>query len=85
MTEGERQKFESGYNEGYWMGIGDAMKMALEVIKTASSNHILDSSKTYLTATLELKVKSALQKKKLLPYSYDVITGKAEDVPAPWE
>lgn len=36
------------------MGIGDAMKMALEVIKTASSNHILDPSKTYLTANVFL-------------------------------
>lgn len=85
MNKEQIEIFSRGYDEGYWQGFGEAMKIALEVITHAHPKYILDPHKTALTATVKLRGKSVLQKKKMLPYAHDVITGKAEDKKAPWE
>lgn len=85
MTQEQIEIFGRGYDEGYWQGFGDAIKLALELISRADSKYILEPHKPYLTASLQLRAKSVLQKKKMLPYAHDVIIGKAENKKAPWE
>lgn len=85
MNKEQIELFGKGHDEGYWQGFGEAMKIALEVIATAHPKYLLDPHKVVLSSTISMRGKSVLQKKKMLPYSYDVITGKAEDKKAPWE
>lgn len=74
---------QRGYNEGYFQAFGDCMRMVLKSIK--DKRDLLDTDKRYLSADVRLQAKQILQKKKLMPYEYDIIMGKAKDVKCPWD
>ena len=80
MTNDEITKFESGYNEGFFYAAQAVASAVLRLI----DNHprwMLDPDRRQAKAEIKLATKHILQKRGLIPYSYDVMMGKAEDVP----
>lgn len=78
MTQTEIDKFTSGYNEGFMYAV---QLMAGEAIRTIHNQpRILGVDKTIVTAKIKQKAATILNKRGLMPYSYDVLTGKAEKV-----
>ncbi|MBQ9368939.1 MAG: hypothetical protein IJT83_14245 [Victivallales bacterium] len=80
MTNDEITKFESGYNEGFFYAAQAVASAVLRLI----DNHprwMLDPDRRQAKAEIKLATKRILQKRGLIPYSYDVMMGKAEDVP----
>lgn len=79
MTEQEIQKYNSGYNEGFFFA---AQALASRILRLID-NHpswMLDPERRQAIAEIKLVTKNLLRKKCLIPTSYDVITGKAENV-----
>ena len=72
------KKFESGYNEGFFYA---AQVVASEVIRLIN-NHcwMLPSDKTQAVAQIKLSTRVILERRKLVPTTYQVLRG-AEDVP----
>ena len=78
MTQTEIDKFASGYNEGFMYAV---QLMAGEAIRTIHNQpRILGVDKTIVTAKIKMKAEKILQKRGLMPYSHDVLMGKAEKV-----
>ena len=78
MTQTEIDKFASGYNEGFMYAV---QLMAGEAIRTIHNQpRILGVDKKIVTAKIKQKAATILKKRGLIPYSYDVLTGKAENV-----
>ena len=78
MTQTEIDKFASGYNEGFMYAV---QLMAGEAIRTIHNQpRILGVDKTIVTAKIKQKAATILKKRGLMPYSHDVLTGKAEKV-----
>ena len=72
--------FDSGYNEGFFFAAQAVASRVLRLI----CNHpswMLDPDRKAAIAEIKMTTKYCLQKRGIIPYSYDVITGKAEDVP----
>lgn len=79
MTEQEFQKYNSGYNEGFFFA---AQALASRILRLID-NHpswMLEPDKRQAKAEIKLVTKYLLQKRRIIPTSYDVITGKAENV-----
>lgn len=79
MTEQEFQKYNSGYNEGFFFA---AQALASRILRLID-NHpswMLEPDKRQAKAEIKLVTKHLLQKRRIIPTSYDVTTGKAENV-----
>lgn len=74
------QTFESGYREGFFFA---AQALASRVIRIIHQHQswMLDPEKKQAIAEIKLTTKNLLKKRGIIPTSYEVITGKAEDVP----
>jgi hypothetical protein len=80
MNKSETDKFYSGYNEGFLFAAQAVASAMLRLI----SNHpswMLESSRRQAVAEIKLATRHILHRRGLIPSSYDVMTGKAEDVP----
>ena len=78
MTQEEIDKFNSGYNEGFLYAV---QLMAGEAIRTIHNQpRILGVDKTIVTAKIKQKAATVLKKRGLMPYTYEVLTGKADKV-----
>lgn len=79
MTKEEMQKYESGFNEGLMYGVQLTVSEILRII----NNHptwLLKPDKISAEAHFKMAAKHILQRRGLLPYEYDIMTGKAEPV-----
>lgn len=79
MTKEEMAKFESGFNEGFLYA---AQVVASEVLRSID-NHpswMLPPHRTQAKAQIQLTTRFILEKRKLIPTSHQVLTGKAEPV-----
>lgn len=72
--------FESGYNEGFFFAAQAVASVVLRLIDNHPS-WMLESSRKQAKAEIKLATKHILQKRGIIPSSYQVMTGKAEDVP----
>lgn len=78
MTQDEIKLFNKGYNEGYMHAI---QLMASECINIVNiQNTLLNSDRKQMNAKIKMTAKHILQKRKLIPYEYDIMTSKAEPV-----
>lgn len=79
MTKEEMQKYESGFNEGVLFA---AQATASLILRTINQNGFLmtPGDRTRANATIRLAVRHFLQKRKLIPSTYAVMRGEAEDV-----
>ena len=75
----EITKFESGYNEGFFFAAQVVASMAIRLINNHPS-WMLDSSRKQAVAEIKLATKHILNKRGLIPTSYQVMTGQAEEV-----
>jgi len=80
----EITNFESGYNEGFFFAAQAVASMAIRLINNHPS-WMLDPSRKQAIAEIKLATKHILNKRGLIPTSYEVITGKAEDVPVDFD
>ncbi len=83
MNKDTKEKFEafdSGYKEGYFMA---AQQVASKILRLIDQNQswMLEQERRYAKASIKLATKTLLQKRGIIPYTHDVITGKAVDVP----
>lgn len=79
MTEQELQKFESGYNEGIIYAVQVTASEIIRIINTHRS-WMLEPHRVAAEAHIKMAAKRILQKRGLMPYEYDVITGKADNM-----
>ena len=71
--------FDSGYNEGFFFA---AQAVASRVIRLIN-NHpswMLEPDRKQAIAEMKLTTNNLLQKRGVIPSTYDVIRGKAEEV-----
>ena len=68
MTQEEMQKYESGFNEGVLFAT------------QAVTSLILPGDRTRANAMIQLTARNFLQKRKLVPSTYAIMRGEAEDV-----
>lgn len=80
MTNDEITKFESGYNEGFFYAAQAVASAVLRLIDNHPS-WMLNTARIQSKAMIKIETKRILHKRGLIPSSYDVMTGKAEDVP----
>ena len=72
--------YENGYKEGYFQ----AAQAVASVILRLIDNHpswMLKPEREQAKALIKLATKHVLQNRGIIPYSYDVLMGKAEEVP----
>lgn len=79
-TNTEITKFESGYNEGFFYAAQAVASIVIRLINNHPS-WMLDSSRNQAIAEIKLATKHILNKQGLIPTSYEVMTGKAQEVP----
>lgn len=79
MTKEEIQKFESGFNEGFLYA---AQVVASEIIRCINNHHswMLPKDREVAKNHIKLTTRFILEKRKLVPTTYQVLRGKAEDV-----
>lgn len=80
MTTEEQRIFDRGYNEGFFVA---AQMVASEIIRQlgeVSDGYISERHKEAFKLRIEGETKRILQKRGLVPHSYDVMMGKAADV-----
>lgn len=79
MTKEEMQKFESGFNEGFLYA---AQVVASAIIRSINNNSrwMLPNDRKQAVAQIQLTTRYILQKRKLVPTTYQVMRGQAEDV-----
>lgn len=76
--------FQSGYNEGFFYAAQVVASMAIRLINNHPS-WMLDPSRKQAIAEIKLSTKRILNKQGLIPTSYEVIMGKANDVPVDFD
>lgn len=79
MTKEEIKKWESGYNEGFLY----ASQVVASAIIRSINNHptwMLPRDREQAKAQIKLTTRFILEKRKLVPTSYQVMQGQAEDV-----
>ena len=79
MTKEEMAKFESGFNEGFLY----AAQVVASAIIQSINNHpkwMLPNDRKQAVAQIQLTTRYILQKRKLVPTTYQVLRGQAEDV-----
>lgn len=74
------ETFENGYKEGYFMAAQQVASVVLRLIDNHPS-WMLKAEREQAKTSIKLATKHLLSKHGIIPYSHDVITGKAEDVP----
>lgn len=79
MTPEEIKKFESGYNEGFLYA---AQVVASHILRSIDQHGswILPGDRDAVKAQLKLTTRYILERRKLVPTTYQVLTGKAEPV-----
>lgn len=79
MTREEIQKYESGFNEGVLFA---AQAVTSIILRNINQHNLwmLPTVRTQANATIQLAVRHFLQRRKLIPSTYDVMMGKAEEV-----
>lgn len=80
MNKEDMQKFESGYNEGFFFAAQAVASVVLRLIDNHPS-WMLDPERRQAKAEIKLATKHILEKRGVIPTSYQVMTGRAEDVP----
>ena len=78
MTPEEMQKFNSGFNEGVMYAVQLMASEAIRIINTQSC--VLNSERMQIRGRIKMNAKRILQHRGLVPFDYDVMTGKAENV-----
>lgn len=79
MTKEEMQKYDSGFNEGFLY----AAQVVASAIIQSINNHpkwMLPNDRKQAVAQIQLTTRYILQKRKLVPTTYQVMRGQAEDV-----
>lgn len=79
MTKEEMAKFESGFNEGFLY----AAQVVASAIIRSINNHpswMLPKERTQANAQIKLTTRQILEKRKLVPTTYQVMRGLADDV-----
>ncbi len=79
MTKEEMAKFESGFNEGFLYA---AQVVASAIIRNLN-NHpswMLPADRQRATAQIKLTTRFILEKRKLVPTTYQVMRGQADEV-----
>lgn len=71
--------YENGYREGYFMAAQQLASTVLRLINNHPS-WMLDPERRAATAEVKLATKHLLVRRGIIPSSYDVIMGKAEEV-----
>jgi hypothetical protein len=79
MTQPEIDKFTSGYNEGVLYGVQLATSEILRVLN-AHTSWMLPADRTKANAAIRMSAERVLQKRGLIPTTYQVLMGKAEKV-----
>lgn len=79
-TKEHFEVFENGYKEGYFMAAQQVASVVIRLINNHPS-WMLDPERRQAIAEIKLATKHLLRKRDIIPNSYDVIMGKAEDVP----
>ncbi len=79
MTPEEIKKYESGFNEGVLFA---AQAVTSIILRNINQHNLwmLPTVRTQANATIQLAVRHFLQRRKLIPSTYAVMRGKAEDV-----
>lgn len=78
MTQEEMQLFDRGYNEGVMYAVQLMAREALRIV--ATQNCLLKSDRVQMSARIKMQARRLLQQRGLVPFEYDVMMGKAEDV-----
>lgn len=79
MTKDEMQKYDSGFNEGFLY----AAQVVASAIIRSINNHpkwMLPADREQAKAQIRLTTRYILQKRKLVPTTYQVMRGQAENV-----
>ena len=71
--------YENGYREGYFMAAQQLASTVLSLINNHPS-WMLDPERRAAIADVKLATKHLLVRRGIIPSSYDVIRGKAEEV-----
>jgi len=79
MTNDEITKFESGYNEGFFYAAQAVASAVLRLIDNHPS-WMLNTARRESKARIKMETERILRKRGLIPYSYEVIMGRAEAV-----
>lgn len=79
MTKEEIQKYESGFNEGVLFA---AQAVTSIILRNINQHNLwmLPIVRTQANATIQLAVRHFLQRRKLIPSTYAVMRGEAEEV-----
>ena len=79
MTNEEIQKYDSGFNEGFLYA---AQVVASAIIRSINNHPIwmLPSDRKQAVAQIQLTTRYILEKRKLIPTTYQVLRGQAEEV-----
>lgn len=73
------EHFDSGYKEGYFQAAQEVASVVLRLIENHPS-WMLDPERRAAIAEVKLATKHLLVRRGIIPSSYDVIMGKAEEV-----
>jgi hypothetical protein len=79
MTQEEMQLFDRGHNQGVFYGVQLATSEILRVLDS-HERWMLPTDRRQAYAAIKMEAERILQKRGLMPYSYDVLMGKAEKV-----
>ena len=79
MTKEEMQKYESGFNEGVLFATQAVTSLILRTINQHGL-WMTPADRTQANATIKLNARYFLQRRKLVPSTYAVLRGEAEDV-----
>lgn len=79
MTEEYYKRIEASFNEGLLFAVQATTGKMIEILQQHNSG-IAPAAKQQLVAAFELAAKRMLVKRGIMPYSYDVISGKVENV-----
>lgn len=81
MTNDEKiTTFDAGYNEGFFFAAQAVASTVLRLINNHPS-WMLEPKRREAVAEIKLATKHILNKRGLIPSSYQVMTGQAEEVP----
>lgn len=80
MKKTEIDKFDSGYNEGFFFAAQVVASAVLRLINNHPS-WMLEPSRRQANAEIKLLTRRILHRRGLVPSTHQVITGKAEEVP----
>lgn len=84
MTEGELQKYEGGYKEGFFFAAQAVASAMLRLMENHPSL-MLEPARREAQACIKLETERILRKRGCIPSAYRVIGGEAEDVPVDFD